>query len=370
MARALGLVIAWLSAACAATPVAAPVALPGDRVVHMETMAIQAKPDPLTGLETYDASDLLAKGNEYFDAKSFDFAIAVYTHLERTFPDSELVANAIYNIALCYESLVEPEKAVTAFSRLIATYPNASNVRDAEFRMTLSLGKLARWQEVADLFWKVRQRADLTSMDQLEARVGAGIAAFNLSDMTTAEQEFLGALSFYDRKQKEEYLPAAYWIGQARFHLGEIYARKFEALLLDAEAMDPEAWKTQVAQKLEDKCEQLLRAQSNLIRAIRSGHAGWATAAGYRIGSLYERLYDDIMGVPAPPGLSAEAVEIYREELTAKLGVLVSKAIQIYEQSLQMAERVGEANTWVERTERALERMRTLALASMKDQPT
>lgn len=356
-------------AACATTQSSLPTA-PEQRVIQIEPMAIQLKPDPLTGLEAYDASDLLAKGNEFFDAKSFDVAIAVYTRLEATFPDSDLVPSALYNIGLCYENLVEAEKALDAFKRLVEQHPSASNVRDAQYRMTLSLGKLQRWQDVADTFWAIRQRTDLTAMDELEARVGSGIAAFNLSDLATAEKEFLGAITFYEKRPKDEYLPASYWVGQARFHLGEIYARQFEELALVAAATEPEAWRDELAKKLEEKCEQLLRAQNNLIRAIRAGHAGWATAAGYRIGSLYERLYDEMMSVPPPPGLGEEVVAFYRDELTSKLGVLVSKAIQIYEQSLQMAGRVGEDNGWVERTEKALERMRALALASIKDRQT
>ena len=64
--------------------------------------------------------------------------------------------------------------------------------------------------------------------------------------------------------------------------------------------------------------------------------------------------------------LPADAQPYYRELLTEKISVLVSKAIQVYERSLEMATRVGEQNEWVERTTRALERMKTLAVAAIR----
>jgi hypothetical protein len=108
-----------------------------------------------------------------------------------------------------------------------------------------------------------------------------------------------------------------------------------------------------------------MRAQNNFIRAIRVGHTGWATAAGYRIGSLYERMYDDVLKVPVPQGLSEGGKEFYQNEVRKKVGVLVSKAIKIYEQSLEMAGRVNEKNEWVERTSKSLERMKSLYMDSI-----
>ena len=45
--------------------------------------------------------------------------------------------------------------------------------------------------------------------------------------------------------------------------------------------------------------------------------------------------------------------------------MLVSKAIKIYEQSLEMAGRVNEKNEWVERTSKSLERMKSLYIDAM-----
>jgi tetratricopeptide (TPR) repeat protein len=348
-------------------PATAGFATSGERRIQLEPMQIQGAPDPLTGLDAFDASDLLARGNALSESKDFDHAAKVYAMLEKRFPDSEHVPDALFNAGLAYESLAEFEQARASYARLIQEHPNAPRMRDAYYRLATCLSKLARWQEVADTFWQIRQAGGLSTMDELEARAGSGVAMFMLDDYDTAEKEFMQLLSFYEQRTKDEYLSAGYWVGQARFYLGEINARRFERYRIDEGPLDkPELWKEKVGAELEEKCQLLLRAQNNLIRAIRVGHPGWATAAGFRIGSLYERLYEDMMAVPVPPGLSDGAKEEYLNLVRERISVLVSKAIQIYERSLEMAERVGERNEWVERTAAALERMKALALKSLR----
>ncbi|MFO0722521.1 MAG: tetratricopeptide repeat protein [Myxococcota bacterium] len=363
--RLLPFALALSFAACATTGVPPPT-VEAPKIIQMEEVRIQPAPDPLTGLDTYDASDLLSKGNQLLDANEQDKAVEVYERLIEAFPTSDLVPVAIYNQGLAYEGLAEFEQALSKFERVIRQFPETSTAKDAHYRSCIALSKLDRWQEVADRFWKVRQAGGLTTMDELEARAGMGVAMFMMKDYDTAEKEFMGAVRFYEERSKQEVLSATYWVAQSRFYLGEIYARRFEELKLLPKHPGGEAWKTEMTTLLEEKCDLLLRAQNNFIRAIRVGHAGWATASGFRIGSMYEALYDQMLGVETPADLPKDARPYYDELLKEKIGVLVNKAIQVYERSLEMAERVGEKNEWVERTAKALERMKTLALEAIK----
>lgn len=355
-----------LVVACAAVPSTPPEAPPGAQAIQMEAVRIAPVADPLTGLDTYDAGDLLERGNSAFDKGDFDLALKVYDKLVKQFPDSSLVATALYNAALSLERLAEYGPAVERYERVLSEHASSAHAKDALYRSGLCLAKLERWPEVEKVFWAVRQQSGLTPMDELEARVGLAIALFMQEEYATAEREFLAAVRFHDEVSKKQYLPANYWVAQSRFYLGEITAREFEAYALASDEKDHERWRSAMGERLEEKCGLLLRAQTSFIRAIREGHTGWATAAGFRIGSLYERLYDDLVGVPVPADLSPEAATIYRHELEKKVGVLVKKAITVYERSLDMAQRVGEANEWVKRTEAALERMKALALGAME----
>jgi len=358
----LGCLLCLGAAACATTQ-SAPKAGP-DRV-QMEPVLVRAHADPLTGLSGYDAKQLLDVGNDEFDKEAYDRALTVYDKLLAEFPDSTHVPLALYNSGLCYERLEETEQAVLRFQRVIDMHPDAGTHRDALFRKAFLMGKLKRWTEVADTFWAARQLKNLNTMDELEARVGQGVGMFMQNDYPTAEFEFRSALNFYREKKKTEFLPAEYWVGQSRFYLGEIYAREMEGVALSAPSKAHDKWVDMMGKELEKKCELLLRAQNNFIRAIRVGHHGWATAAGFRIGALYERLYDDLIEVPVPPELTEDQKQAYREELQKRVGVLVTKAINVYEMSLEMAERVGQKNEWVDKTSESLERMKRLYLAQL-----
>ncbi|MEL6547164.1 MAG: hypothetical protein AAFQ82_21235, partial [Myxococcota bacterium] len=100
------------------------------------------------------------------------------------------------------------------------------------------------------------------------------------------------------------------------------------------------------------------------IQAIRHGDNHTVAAAGFRIGSLYEELYAELMALEVPDELDAEQAEVYLQEVHGKVGVLVEKAIKIYEKSLVAGRRTGSATDWVERTEAALARLRAIYLAS------
>lgn len=332
----------------------------------MEPIVVKGGTDADTGMDGYDASQLLEYGNQLYAQGDFVKAAKVFEKLIESFPDSELVPAAYYNAGLVYEAGADHARALEKYEKVIADFPESTSHKDALFRSATCLAKLERWKETADRFWQVRQRKDLTSMDELEARVGTGIGLFMQDDFASAEKEMMSAVRFYEDKNKEEFMPADYYLGQARFYLGEINAREMERIELGIADTKKPGWEDMMGDKLEQKCDLLIRAQNNFIRAIRVGHTGWATASGYRIGSLYERMYDDLLRVPVPEGLSEEGKEYYLGEVRKKVGVLVSKAIKIYEQSLDMAVRVGEKNEWVERTSKSLERMKALYIDTLE----
>ena len=338
---------------------------PASNQVDMEPVVVRPVADPLTGLDGYDARALLEVGNQQYAQEAYDRALAVYQRLVSEFPESEHVSVATYNIGLCFEQLAEYEDSASAYGRLIERFPEARTFTEAHFRRAIVLAKVERWEDVANTFWAVRQLPGLSTMNELEARVGQGVGMFMQGDHTTAEFEFRGALTFYDKHKDEEFIPARYYVGQSRFYIGEIYARAFEKAPLSEPDGSHDVWVEMMGRQLEEKCRLLLRAQQNFIRAIRVGHAGWATAAGFRIGSLYESLYDALLGVPVPPELTEEQRIFYREELKKRVSVLVMKAIKVYETSLAMARRVGEDNDWVEKTSASLERMKSLYIAEL-----
>lgn len=337
-----------------------------DRRLQMDPVVVRAQPDSTVGLDSYDASTLFELGSEAFRAEKWARSLEVFDKLVEEFPEAEEVPTAHFNAGLAAEKLERYEAAAAHFALILEKYRDSSVFHDAHFNLARAYAKLKAWKKVSETFWAARQLPELSAMDEIEARVGTGVGLFMDGDPFTAEREFRQAIGFFEDHPQKEYLPARYFIAQSRFYLGEILAREFESIELTAPTLDGEEkdWVQAMSEELEKKCDLLLRAQANFIRTIREGHQGWATAAGFRIGSLYERLFDEMVAVPVPPDLEEGAAELYREELRAKVSVLVRKAIRVYEANREMAERVGEANEWVEKTSAALERMKELYLST------
>lgn len=349
-------------------------------VISMERMEILGAPNGFEDLASYDASTLLEQGQGQFQIGAYDQAVKAYARLITEFPNSSFAPLAHYNAGLAYEQLEAWVEAVGHYQAIIRDYQFRDLHKDSYFRIATAQAKVKNWKAVIDAFTQLRTafHGVLLPMEEIESRVGLGVGQFMLGDVSEAEHTFLAALRYYDKQTEKEDLPVEYFIAQARFYLGESEASLFEAVVLvtpeelaaavpistssmavDNSTTPPDntLWTTRVAARLETKCEHLLRAQNQFIRAVRVGHQGWATAAGYRVGSMYERLFDELLAVPVPPELAPDVVEIYQEELRERIAVLVRKATQVYRMNQAMANRVGVHNEWVERTEKALKRM-------------
>jgi uncharacterized coiled-coil protein SlyX len=132
--------------------------------------------------------------------------------------------------------------------------------------------------------------------------------------------------------------------------------------------LDPAKGSDALANDLNYKAELLLSAQGHYLRSIRVGNGHWATASGSQIGALYENLYEHLMNSPAPAELDAEAAEVYREEVRKKIRVLLTKSINIYERTLEAAERIGSQNAFVDKTRQSLEKMKARLLADSESE--
>jgi hypothetical protein len=117
-------------------------------------------------------------------------------------------------------------------------------------------------------------------------------------------------------------------------------------------------------ERLQEKCELLLSAQSRYLRAMFYGDAHTVAAAGLRIGELYEALYDHIVALEAPADLTAEQKAVYDEEVRARITVLLKKALMAYERSLVIGKRAPTAATWIVRLEAAIARLQNAYLAA------
>src|SRR5215471_4337767 len=246
------------------------------------------------------------------------------------------------------------KQAARYFDRLVDFHPKSRHLRAATYDAGLAHEKNGDWEEALARFCVLADAPNGTG-DALDAAFRVAEVLYHLG--RPAEATFRAALAEYqaveDKSLVDDFYPT-----QAQFFLGEIYRLRYQTI-----SFDPGKSVDELSKDLEYKAELLLSAQGHYLRAIRMGNGYWATASGERIGGLYENLYEQMMSSPVPKELDAEEAVVYRQELRKKVRILITKAINIYERTLETAERIGAANPFVERTRESLRKMKELLLA-------
>ena len=324
--------------------------------------------DPVTvtadlELDKLNDEELFAGGTSAFAANDFKQAVRYFGRLADFHPDSRHRRSALYNAGLAHQRLKEWEEAGHRFSELADPAKGQGDALDASFRVAETHYHLERYEEAVALLGIIAGRVDLPVNRRLEAQVQQGVCQLEAGESEEAEKTLRKALSTYedlaDKDEVDDYFPA-----QAHFFVGEVYRLHYDGVKLD-----PAKGSDKLAEDLNYKAELLLSAQGHYLRSIRVGNGYWATAAGAQIGALYENLYEHMVNSPAPSELGAAEAEVYRQELRKKIRVLLTKSINIYERTLETAERIGSQSTFVDRTRESLAKVKALLLADAEAEP-
>ncbi|MBI3183640.1 MAG: tetratricopeptide repeat protein [Myxococcales bacterium] len=311
-------------------------------------------------LEKLNDEELFAAGSSFFAALDYKQAARYFGRLADFHPNSPHRRAALYNAGLSLQRLRSWEEAYMRFSELSDPQRGTGDALDASFRVAETLYHLGRYDDASALLEVIAKRSDLPAARRIEAQVQKGICEMEAGRSEDAERSLRRAVVAYqdleEKDQVDDYYPA-----QAQFFLGEIFRLHYELVTLD-----PDKGVDELARDLEYKAELLLSAQGHYLRSIRIGNGYWATASGAQIGGLYENLYHHMVNSPAPRELHAEEAEVYRQELRKKIRVLITKAISIYERTLETAERIGAINPFVVRTRESLQKMKDLLLADAR----
>jgi len=338
----------------------------GTAVRETPKQEVQFDPVTVTGdleLSTLNDEELFAGGTSAFAANDFPKAARYFGRLVDFHPQSQHRRAALYNAGLAYERLEQWEEAYLRFSELADAEKGTGDALEAAFRVAETQYHLERFADAAKVLGIIAARTDLPVGKRLEAQVQQGVCELESAQPEKAEATLRKALTAYeglaDKDEVEDYFPA-----QAHFFVGEIYRMHYQAVKLD-----PAKGGDTLANDLNYKAELLLSAQGHYLRSIRVGNGHWATAAGSQIGAMYENLYEHLVHSPAPAELDAEEAQVYREELRKKVRVLLTKSINIYERTLEAAERIGSQNAFVDKTRQSLEKMKALLLADTDAAP-
>src|SRR6266540_250414 len=339
---------------------------PGAQVEHVEMDPIKISAVKGPGglhLETFDVTELFEQAGAALSEKRYEDAISAYDRMLQEFPDTRFTKAALYNCGLAFQGKKDWQTAIARFQRLAQGFEGTQDAKDAMFQIGASYAEIGNWPTSATVFAELLGRRDLTADDRIEATARRGFAQFQLKDLDTAERTFSSALYYFRSIEKEERLETDFFLGLARYHLGQIPHERFRGIPLRLPVK-------QMAIDMENKAHELLVAQRQYIETIKLGNPQWASASGYQIGSLYEEFYDAFIHAPIPNDLMGESNqekrEVYYDELRRRIRILLEKALRTHEQNVLMLERLGVQNEWRDKSKLAFAKMKKMLDPSFK----
>ena len=138
---------------------------------------------------------------------------------------------------------------------------------------------------------------------------------------------------------------------EAYFRRGEIYYASAEKLNLNSRLR-----RCVLSKPRYDSSSKL----NATFDALNVREAFWATAAGMKLGELYEQFYLDVLQAEIPKSMGSEEKSVYFAELRKQLQPLLKHSVSIYERNISMSVRLGTSNRWIDETEKRLQNLRNL----------
>jgi tetratricopeptide (TPR) repeat protein len=314
-----------------------------DRVYDLEALRIEVAGKSADGepeLVAYDAQALLDAGNDALARGRADEAAARYEKLVREFPESRLVAAALYNLGLAHEARGEHERALALYGRLAADGADGKLGRDAvdaHVRMAAVLAELGRWSEARQALVALLARNDLTHADRIEGLARLGYVALEQQDFAAAEAHLREALQTFEKLTTR--LETLYFVAMSRYYLAQIPHRQFRARPMRL----PDQ---QLERDLAAKAGLVTLAYDRYVEVLSVHDAYWGTAAGYQMSQIYKELWDDVTSAPIPTQLSPEAAGYYVKEVHARVRPMLEKSMEGHLRNLELARTYGADTEW------------------------
>ena len=324
--------------------------------LHLEGVTL----DGGTEAVVLEPESLFQAGGEAFERGEYQRAFAYYRLLIERFPESPWAGPGQFNAGLSLERLQRWEEALAYFSSAVEGLTDPAEIHDIRLHVATCLEQRQRWDDLValwDLCLDARGDA-LDPLEQIEVFARRGWAQRERGHLALAERDFKAAFAVHRTHLSSPGMDRNAHITMARFQVGEIYRELFEDIRFQLPM-------EQMKRDLEDKSNLFLKAQAAYLRAIRHSHPSWSPQAGFRLGALYETLYEHMMAADIPAELPDEQVSEYFKVLRDRIRPLIEQAVDIFERNIHLTERLGGDDEWLRRSRASLSRLRQVLLEEL-----
>lgn len=309
-------------------------------VIEVPNVVITPLEDGQIQAEFERAKGLLLAGDHRAAAELFD-------KLAKARPDSEIEPPCVYNAAIAYESYGAWDESLARLRELLRRFPGFAMERQARMRMGRTLAHVERWSELVSVTDELTKRTDLALLEAVEMRGMRALGLVEQDLVDDAQREVSMARDIIERERFGEAGKPPIELAVVWFALGEVRRKKSELFVFDP--LPPN-----FGEALERRCQGLLDAQRAYTDTMRSLDARWTAMAGYRLGQLYQDLYRDVMRIQPPAKADTlRKKQLFEGAMRLRYRVLLEKGLDMMNGTVRMADRTGEASTWVARAKEA-----------------
>lgn len=287
----------------------------------------------------------------------FDEAAALYLEVLKQEPTHSNRREILLTVAELHEAGKNKNSAeeFLNFSHQYPTDPRSIEAQERALNIFLREQNFGKARQLYRDFLSTRALEERTSELFVEANLFLGQHALEEKKWAKAHAYFKRAVGIFDQFPNEF---SKYNAAKAQFRLIDFDYNAYMAKKLNGRS--GKLQKKQLTQKT--KLLVKLRAEyEGLVKKYK--HAVWNMGALYRIGKIYQNLFDSLTGANCPNDIKkAKACGEYQNLLEDKAAVLEEKAIAAFTQALEVSRDHNLKLDWVEYAEVALSRLDSTAV--------
>lgn len=304
---------------------------------------IRVEPIVVSPEQVHSVSELDAAAMKALELGHPEVAALLFERILEADPGGNHSLSAAFNAGLARDEMGALPKALDHFVSVADRWPNSRMARSALRRAMRLASALERWRLDRVLATRFLQRYQ--RIRPFEAVLVQGSLA--MGELAAGQDELAERAVEVARTVIEDQgldVP-----GEISRDLAQVYFANGEVQRTRAERIRFVPIPAHFSGKLEERCALILGAQASYFEAMRAHDAHWSSMAGYRIGELYARLYEDLVAMPAPAGASPEQVMLFEGALRLRYSILVRKALAMLSHTTTMAERTRVHSEWIMR---------------------
>jgi len=296
----------------------------------------------VTSTEALSVNEIFDRGMRRLGERQYALAADDLEKAAIAAPEQPWAPLAFYNAGIARDESGAFEKCAEDFRRVIRSPTGMPEQRDAHVRLIRVLVYLEHWKEAAQQADTLVQRyGNLRMLESVVVRGAMALAEILEGDLEHAEQNVEAARSIIEEHQFDLPVKIHFDVAAVYFALGEIRRKRAEAIVFVPPPAD-------FSERLEQRCQLVLDAQSAYSSTMRAYDSNWSIKAGYGVGILYAKLHSDLMDMlPLVSFESPERTRLFEAALRLRYSVLLEKALQMMDRALALAVRTSDDSSWV-----------------------